>query len=148
MGSNGARAAVLVAALAAVVVLFVVLSGGDEDEPATTTAATTNEQKPAGGGGEKEKPRPEKPGVATIVVKNGQPVGGVQDLEFSKGEDIVFRVRSDVADHVHFHGYDVFMDVAAGGDVKFDVPADVEGVFEVELEDRAVPIAEITVSPS
>ena len=147
MGSNGARAAVLVAALAAVVVLFVVLSGADDEEPQATTAATTTEPEPTEGGQE-EKEKPENPGVATIVVKNGQPVGGVQDLEFTKGEDIVFRVRTDVADHVHFHGYDVFMDVAAGGEVRFDVPADVEGVFEVELEDRAVPIAEITVSPS
>ena len=56
-------------------------------------------------------------------------------------------VESDVADHVHLHGYDVSQDVAAGGKVEFDVPATIEGVFEVELEDRVVPLAEITVRP-
>ena len=50
-------------------------------------------------------------------------------------------------EEVHLHGYDVAMDVAAGGKVEFDVPATIDGVFEVELEDRVVPLAEITVTP-
>jgi len=148
MGSNRARAAVLTLAVAAVVVLFVALSGGGDDEPPTTTVAATPE--PSGGGSDREKegqPKPAKPKVPTIEIKGGRPVGGVQELEFKRGEDIVFRVESDTADHVHFHGYDIFMGVAAGGEVRFDVPASVEGVFEVELEDTATQIAEITVSP-
>ncbi len=40
------------------------------------------------------------------------------------------------------------MEVAAGGTVEFDVPATAAGVFEVELEHRVVPIAEITVNPA
>ena len=52
-----------------------------------------------------------------------------------------------MADHVHLHGYDVFQDVSAGGKVEFNVPATIPGVFEVELEDRVVPLAEITVEP-
>ena len=112
MGSNGARYAVLAAAVAAVVALFVVLSGGDDDGPAGTRAATTETaKKPSGGAPDppkdheqkKQKPRAKVP---TIEIKGGQPVGGVQRLEFRKGEDIVFRVGSDTADHVHLidHG--------------------------------------------
>ncbi len=86
--------------------------------------------------------------MPTIEVKNGEPVGGVQDLEFTAGDDIVFKVTSDEAAEVHFHGYDVAEEVEAGGEVEFDVPADIEGVFEVELEETAVQIAEVTVSPS
>ncbi len=82
------------------------------------------------------------------MIRDGQPVGGVQDLSFTQGDDIQFKVESDVADEVHFHGYDVGMDVEAGGSVTFDVPATDAGVFEVELEQRVVPIAEITVNPS
>ncbi len=29
----------------------------------------------------------------------------------------------------------------------FDFPADIDGVFEVEIEETAVPIAELTVNP-
>jgi hypothetical protein len=145
MGSPGARALVGVAAIAAAVVLFIVLSGGDDDSPSTTTAPTTSAASgnaDGGGGG-----GPSKPEVPTIVVRDGEPVGGMQDLTFTSGGDIRFDVKSDTAAEVHFHGYDVMEDVEAGGEVSFDVPADIEGVFEVELEETATQIAEITVEP-
>ena len=63
------------------------------------------------------------------------------------GERIHFVVESDVDEEVHLHGYDVAKDVTAGGRVAFDVPATLEGVFEVELEHSVVPLAEITVTP-
>jgi hypothetical protein len=131
MDSPRARALIGLAALAAAVVLFVVLRGDDGD---TTTGSETTGSSQSG--------------VATIVIKDGQPVGGVQDLTFTQGGEIRFRVESDVSDEVHFHGYDIGKDVEAGGSVSFDVPATISGVFEVELEQRVVPIASITVDPS
>jgi hypothetical protein len=56
-------------------------------------------------------------------------------------------VESDVAEHVHVHGYDVIQDIAPGRPAEFDFPAESEGLFEVELEDSAVQIAELEVSP-
>jgi hypothetical protein len=84
---------------------------------------------------------------ATIAVKNGEPVGGVQRLEYSAGDQIRFTVDSDVADEVHVHGYDLMKDVPAGGSVSFSFPAEIEGIFEVELEGRKEQIAEIRVNP-
>jgi hypothetical protein len=140
-----------VAALAVAAILFVVLQGGDDDgdsEPTTTTTTAVDEQTGGNGSqGNGGSQKPEEPEVATIVVRNGQPVGGVQELEFARGEDIRFVVESDVAEEVHLHGYDVAKDVGAGGEVSFDVPATIEGVFEVELEHSVVPLAEITVTP-
>jgi hypothetical protein len=89
----------------------------------------------------------ERPDVPTIVIKDGEPVGGVEELSFAEGDLIRFKVDSDVAEEVHFHGYDVSMDVKAGGSVEFDVPATITGVFEVELEQSVTQIAEITVNP-
>lgn len=83
----------------------------------------------------------------TIVVKNGEPVGGVRELEYSAGDRIRFDVRSDVADEIHVHGYDLMKDVRAGGSVSFSFPADIEGIFEVELEGRKEQIAELRVNP-
>ena len=152
MESRGARFAVLTVAVAAVVVLFVVLSGGDDDD-ATTTAAqtTTTEQEPGGGGDEpdKEKPKPEpEPEVPTVEVRGGQPVGGVQKLEFESGERILFKVSSDADAVFHLHGYDVEQSVPAGGATTFDLAADIEGVFELEDHETLAPIAEVTVAPS
>lgn len=146
--SSGARIAIAVVAVAAAVVLFVVLSGDDDDSTPTSAATTTQEEpggKPKDDGGGAGKPQ--KPEVPTIVVKGGQPVGGVQELSFTSGEDIRFDVESDTAAEVHFHGYDVMEDVEAGGKVSFDVPAEIEGAFEVELEETATQIAEVTVEP-
>jgi hypothetical protein len=83
----------------------------------------------------------------TIVVKNGEPVGGVQELEYSAGDQIRFEVDSDVADEIHVHGYDLMKDVPAGGTVSFSFPAEIEGIFEVELEGRKEQIAELRVNP-
>jgi hypothetical protein len=38
-------------------------------------------------------------------------------------------------------------DVPAGGTVSFDFPAEIEGIFEAELEGRKEQIAEIRVNP-
>jgi hypothetical protein len=148
MGSPRARALVGIVAIAAAVALFLVLSGGDDDSSTTpTTAATTTEASGGGNGGPSKPEKPEKPEVPTIVVRGGEPVGGVQELTYTSGDDIRFNVKSDTAAEVHFHGYDVMEDVEAGGEVSFDVPADIEGVFEVELEETTTQIAEITVEP-
>jgi hypothetical protein len=156
---NSPLGRVLIAAAAIVVAgaLFLVLRDDGDDsssEPATTAAqTTTTATEPADGGAgadepqEPEKPEPPQSRIPLIEVVNGEPQGGVAELTFTKGESIRFVVESDVADHVHLHGYDVFQDVPAGGRVEFNVPATVEGVFEVELEDRVVPLAEITVEP-
>ena len=131
MQSRKLGLAVAVLAAAAAIVLFVVLSDDDSDSVGSTTTPTAQD-------GAK---------LPTIVVRGGQPVGGVQELSFEQGERIRFAVQSDVADEVHLHGYDIGKNVEAGGDVKFDVPASIEGVFEVELEERVVPLAEVTVNP-
>ncbi len=85
--------------------------------------------------------------VPTIVIENGKPVGGVRDLTYNRGDRIRFRVRSDVSDEVHVHGYDLMKDVKAGGTVAFDFPASIEGVFEAELEGRKEQIVELRVNP-
>jgi|GEM_PF-1243858 len=85
--------------------------------------------------------------VPTIEVRDGEPVGGVQTLEFSAGEEIRFRVSSDAAEEIHIHGYDIAKDVPAGGTIEFDFPAELEGIYEAELEGLGVQIAELRINP-
>jgi hypothetical protein len=85
--------------------------------------------------------------VPTVEVKNDEPVGGIQELEFDSGEEIRFRVSSDSAEEIHVHGYDIAKDVPAGGSVEFEFPAEIEGIFEVELEELGTQIAELRVNP-
>jgi hypothetical protein len=86
-------------------------------------------------------------GPATVTVKDAKPVGGVQDVTFKSGGTVDLTVKSDTADEVHFHGYDVHKDVPAGGSVHFKFPAKIDGKFVVELENHKVTLANVTVEP-
>jgi hypothetical protein len=125
-----ARASVSLAALVAVLTSC----GGGDEGSRTTTETTTDEQPPG-------------PVVVRIVVENGVPKGGIVREKVSEGDRVFLVVRSDVADEIHLHGYDVSRDVEAGGTARLPFRATVPGRFEVELEDRGVPIAELTVEP-
>ncbi len=128
MSSNGMRVVAGIAVVVVAVVLLVVLKDDSGSEDSTTTSSSN--AKPL-----------------TIVVKNGKPVGGIQQLTYNEGERVRFNVDSDVSDEIHLHGYDIMKDVEAGGSVSFDFPATIEGVFEAELEDRKEQILELTVNP-
>jgi len=86
-------------------------------------------------------------GPTTIEVKDAKPVGGVKTITYNKGDTIDLTVKSDTADEVHFHGYDVHKDVAKGGSVHFVFPASIEGKFIVELEEHKQTLANVTVAP-
>jgi hypothetical protein len=86
-------------------------------------------------------------GPATVTVKDAKPVGGVKDVTFKQGGTVDLTIKSDTADEVHFHGYDVKKDVEAGGSVHFKFPAKIDGKFIVELEDHRVTLANVTVEP-
>jgi pullulanase/glycogen debranching enzyme len=150
------RAVIFVAAVAAAVILFVVFGGlGGTDEPAPgagdagpqTTQPDSTSTEPANT--VTEVADPEQPARQTeeIRVRDGQPLGGVARLEYKRGERIRFTVFSDTADEVHVHGFDLAKDVEANGSVRFDFRADIEGVYEVELEGAHVQIAELRIEP-
>jgi hypothetical protein len=135
MNSNTMRVTAGIAVVVVAVVLLIVLKddgGGDSDSTSPDNGNSTGriESKPP-----------------TIVIRNGKPVGGIQQLTYDEGERVRFKVDSDVSDEVHVHGYDIMKDVEAGGSVSFDFPATIEGVFEAELEDRGEQILELTVNP-
>lgn len=131
------------------VVLLIVLSGGEDNGNDTTTSgnAIGNEAK-NGGGKKSEGEAAPKPGVTTIEVgKDGKPVGGVAEITVNQGDEVRFRVKSAIAEEIHVHGYDLMKDVPAGGTVSFDFPAEIEGIFEAELEGSAEQILELKVEP-
>jgi FtsP/CotA-like multicopper oxidase with cupredoxin domain len=152
-----ARLALVAAAVAVLVIAFLAFSGSDDDDTTSSTIPTTatapapaTESTPSATDTTATTPTattPAAPAVPVVRVVDGKPQGGVQRLEFSKGDRVRFTVRSDVADEIHVHGYDLAKDVAAGGSVSFDFPASIDGRFEVELESRAEQIAELEVNP-
>jgi hypothetical protein len=126
--------------------LLLASCGGDDEADTTTetTGTTTTETQPT----TVTDPTPDEgPTVVTIVVVNGAPKGGIVRETVDKGDRVVLVVRSDVTDHVHLHGYDIMRDVSPGRTARLPFRATIPGRFEVELEDLAVQIADITVQP-
>jgi hypothetical protein len=140
--STTQRLTLLAGAVVVIVLGFVLFSPGGDDGnqgattatvPATTTTAPATAPEPA---------------VATIEVRGGKPVGGVKTITLRKGDRAAIVVASpDTTAEVHLHGYDIKRDLKAGGRVRFSFAADVEGIFEMELEDTATQIAKVEVRP-
>jgi FtsP/CotA-like multicopper oxidase with cupredoxin domain len=152
MQSNAARAGLLAVLAAVAVVLFIVLSTDDDSDSDSTTetsaAVTTTATQPSGT--TTSAAPPANAPTASIEVRDGEPVGGVEDIEVTKGDDVSLRVSSNTAGEVHVHGYEITKEVAAGGSVTVAFPADIDGKFEIELhlDGGEAQIAELTVQPS
>jgi hypothetical protein len=54
--------------------------------------------------------------------------------EVALGSSVLLIVTADVADEVHIHGYDYFLDLTPGTAAEIEFVADIPGIFEVELE--------------
>lgn len=122
------RTAVIGAGLVVVAVVgLIVLSNNGSDSSSTTDAGK----------------------VPTIVVnKQGKPVGGIQELVYHRGDQIHFKVKVPFEEEVHLHGYDVAKEVPkGGGTVTYDLPAEIEGEFEAELEGHKEQIIDMKVEP-
>jgi hypothetical protein len=139
---------ILAAAVIAAVGLFIALRPDDDDGGAqtTTTTATTSTTTPTTTV-PPPPPAPPPPARVRINVRDGRPVGGIRRVTVGKGRTVVLIVTSDVADHVHLHGYDVMRDVAPGRPARLSFKATIVGTVEVELEDRRVPLATVTTQP-
>ena len=156
MNPDFRKVALIAASLGLLISLFFALRPGDDNEQAarTTTAQTTTEAPPATTTEQvtTEAPPPtttQGPETVRInyVIVGGEPKGGIARDSVARGRIVVITVTSDVADHVHVHGYDLMADVAPGKPATIRFTADAPGRFEIELEDTGVQIAELEVRP-
>lgn len=135
-------------ALAAALAALAGCGGGNDTRPAQATEPTKTEH-PATTTSTAPASTPtapaRQPETITIRVVGGKPEGGIARPKVDKDDKVVLTVRSDIADEVHLHGYDISRKVTAGGTARIAFVAKIPGRFEVELEDSGVQIAELTV---
>lgn len=113
----------------------------------TTTVEPTTTEVPEETTTTTTAPPPEPEFMAIDIVFEDGSVAGETRITVPLGEDVVVTVESDVVDHVHLHGYDIFADVAPGSPGTIEFTADIPGIFEVELEDSGVRLVELEVTP-
>jgi hypothetical protein len=141
-----------IAAVIAVVAIVIFASGSGPDETAEdadntaqqTATPTSTADQPEASPQETETPTP------TPTPRPKPPLLTADDprtIRFTEGETVRFRARSDTADHIHVHGYDLMKDVPAGETVTMSFKGSITGIFEIELEDAHVPLGELRVDP-
>lgn len=114
-------------ALLAVVLVASACGGGDDESPASA---------PSGGDG-----------VDTEIVlsfDDGELVGGVRREDASLGDAVRVTIEGGVAEQVHVHGYDLYIE--PDGEQTLDFDALIPGRFEIELEQSGRLLVELTVS--
>ncbi len=150
--------------LAAVAVLVLVAGCGASEQapigsvpsatspsaPAATSPSASSSSTPASSG-------PTTSAAATTPAFDGTSV----TVTFQKGRvrtaskrvvvplnsTVRLRVTSDVADEVHVHGVDEYIDLKPGTEVVRDVVARIPGTFEVELHDAGDLLFTLQVRP-
>ena len=141
------RRLVAIAVLAVALVSLAACGGDDDAAPTDTETQTQTETQPPPPPPPPPPPVPAQPTTVRVAVVGGVPKGGVVRESTDKGDRVVVLVTSDVSDEVHVHGYDLMSDVAPGAPARIAFRATIPGRFELELEDRGVQIAELTVNP-
>lgn len=97
----------------------------------TTTSTTVAEQAPT---------------TFKIEVAGGEVTGGGR-LRVKQGDEVTLEVIADVTDEVHLHGYDLSGPVSPDQQAVIEFIADIPGIFEIELEDSGLALAELEVAP-
>ena len=143
---SGRNPLILGAALIVVLVaLFLILKPGDSDDsdaPVVTNSATGSQELPATGKKAKPKPQP----IPTVVIRNGEPVDGVLGIEVDQGDQIKFKVESDVYLVMHLRPPGTTQAQSAVHCTTLSFPADLPGIYEAELELSGVPIVKLQVN--
>lgn len=148
--SRQARIAALIALVAGAAVAFVALRPTDDGAVTTSGQSATVPSS--------TRPTVTTPAIPvvrrTITVDGDGPVGGVADIRANAGDRVVIEVRSTgYVGEAHLHGFDIHADIAPGRPGVINVPAKLtaqakgQGSFEIELEEIAVRIAQLIVSP-
>jgi hypothetical protein len=136
-----------IAVVIAVVAVILLASGGDETDKASNSAQTPT-------------PTPTATATATAGEATATPTptatpkpppllqaGKVRTLTYDQGDTVRFRVRSDKAEEVHIHGYDIKKDLEPNQTATVSFKASITGIFEIEFEGSATQIAELKVEP-
>ena len=143
--SRALRMSLVLAAAIAAILAFVMLRPSDEPtvaeaptppEAAGTPAAATSDREATPAPTPKPKPKP-------VLLTADAP----RTLSFERGETVTFRVRHGSDEELHVHGYDIARPLPAGQTVTVRFPAELEGIFEIELEQSHTALGSLRVEP-
>jgi hypothetical protein len=81
-----------------------------------------------------------------VNVKNGIPEK-LEVIEATLGTKGLIKISSEVSTELHFHGYDLYLDIAPGECNEIIIDFTIAGEFEVEDHNSGYEVARLKVSP-
>lgn len=113
--------------------------------PETTTTVTSTVSEDSSTTTEATTTAPVDQYTFDIAVVGSTVTGGGR-ITVPLGETVTLRITSDIADQIHIHGYDLFVDLEAGVTAEVSFAADIPGVVEVETHNSQLVIANLEAS--
>jgi len=139
--SRGQRLTFLGIAAVIGIVAVILLAGGSDETSESGNSASSDATPTAtatAGDAATATPKPEPPLLQA---------GKEQALNAKEGDTVSFRVVNDEAEEVHVHGYDVTQELEPGKVETLSFRADINGIFEIELEGSGTLLAQLKVVP-
>jgi heme/copper-type cytochrome/quinol oxidase subunit 2 len=87
------------------------------------------------------------PNVYDIVVQRGKRVSEPAVLKVHQGDDVKFRITSDVTDEFHLHGYNLGVPVSPERSAVLEFTAKLTGRFTYELHKSGLELGALEVYP-
>ena len=88
-----------------------------------------------------------EPAAIELAVANGQVVGGAKVVRLKRDDAVTLTVRSDKADELHVHGYNLHADVVPGKPSTLKFIAKRTGRFSMELHKSGVELGALEIYP-
>jgi hypothetical protein len=137
--------------LVATIVVALTACGGEEPASTTTVPSSTSTADPTATTNSLAPTTTVMAATTTTELQIdiefvGGEVVGPETFEVELGDNVDIWVLSDVNDEMHVHGYNLFYDLEAGVPFHLSFPADVPGVFEVEVHTGHAQLFEIQVT--
>jgi len=82
-----------------------------------------------------------------LTVAGGKLVSGPAVIQVTQGTQVTLRIRSDRADELHLHGYDLHARIDPGAPAELTFTTDKTGRFEFELHHSHVVLGALEVRP-
>ena len=87
------------------------------------------------------------PNIYDIVVQGGRRISEPAVLKVHQGDDVKFRITSDVADEFHLHGYNLQVPVSPDRSAVLQFTAKLTGRFTYELHKSGLELGALEVYP-
>ena len=127
--------------LAVLAALFVVL------KPAAVPVAASSTTLAAASSVVASAPAAATPHAYEMAIEHGAKRSGPEVMQVTEGDEVTLTLRSDHADELHVHGYDLHAKVKADAPTVLNFKADRTGRFTMELHHSNVELGALEVLP-